>query len=116
MDGFLYGIGWILMIYYVLFGLFIPIRGFGKNVNGMKFCVYTAPLVWLLAAFICHIGYTVLEFTHELNEMDCDQVKPMVTYMRMNAMMRMRDLLNEYSTSLALLLMSAAVIMVYQVS
>ena len=104
------------MIYYVLFGLLIPIRGYGKSVNGMKFCVYTAPLVWLLTAFISHISYTVLEFTHELNEMNCDEVKPMVTYMRMSAMMSMRDLLNDYATSLAILLFSAAIIMVYQVS
>ena len=103
------------MIYYVLFGLFAITR-YGKSYDGMRFCVIAAPLVWLLALFIIHFGYTVLEFRYELNQMDCDQVKKMVTYMRMSAMMSMKDLLNAYATILVLLLFSAAFIMVYQVS
>ena len=59
-DGVLFGCAASLMISYVLFGSIISMCNYGKSFNYTKLIVYTAPLNWILGAFIAYVAYHIL--------------------------------------------------------
>ena len=59
-DGVLFGCAASLMISYVLFGSFISLCKYGKSFHYTKLIVYTAPLNWILGAFVANVAYHIL--------------------------------------------------------
>ena len=111
--GLLYGCAVSLIGAYALYGSFF-MELYGKSFNYTRMIVYTAPLLWILGAFLICVAYQFLALRTALNTMDCDLIRPHVTYMRMNALMEMRKLLNDHATLGALALAMAAMVLVIQ--
>ena len=102
------------MTYYVIFGLLIPFK-FGSGLTDVAFSVIGyPPIVVFIASFLIFTGFEFLNLTNEMNHLDWKLVRSHVSYMRLNAMVRLAALLKSHGAIFASTLILAGSVMITQ--
>ena len=106
-DQILFASGVLLFGYYLIFGLIIPLK-FGSGITDMAFSVFGyPPIACVVSAQLIFTGISFLHLQDDLNEINYLQISRHVSFMRLNAMIQLKELLNEQGLKLSITLISA---------